>query len=42
MDLWGIDNYSHTAEVGKMKTWLRNRFKYLDGIINAYPEKAGK
>jgi len=38
MDLWDIDNYTHSTEVSKLKTWLKNRFNYLDGVINAYPD----
>ena len=37
--LWGIHKFSHEKEVAKLKTWLKNRFTYLDGVINAYPEK---
>ena len=37
MDLWGIDNYTHEAEVRKLMTWLVNRFNYLDGVIRNYP-----
>lgn len=39
MALWGIHKFSHEKEVAKLKTWLKNRFTYLDGVINAYPEK---
>lgn len=41
MDLWGIGNYKHKTEVKSLKTWLANRFSYLDGIINAYPDPSG-
>lgn len=39
MDIWGIDNYRHSTEYGKLVKWLKNRFSYLDGVFNAYPEK---
>ena len=37
MDRWGIDNYRHADEYGKLHTWLTNRFNYLDRIIRNYP-----
>ena len=39
MTLWGINKFSHEKEVAKLKTWLQNRFTYLDSVINYYPEK---
>ena len=41
MKLWGIGNYSHDKEVRKLRAWLANRFRYLDGIIRNYPVYAG-
>jgi len=36
--LWGIaDNYTTSSEVKKLKTWLTNRFNYLDNVIANYP-----
>ncbi len=37
MDLWGIDNYRHDEEYRKLRTWLVNRFNFLDRIIRNYP-----
>ena len=37
MNLWGISNYTHAAEYSKLCSWLRNRFNYLNRVINAYP-----
>ena len=37
MTLWGITNYTHSAEVRKLINWLSNRFNYLDGVIKSYP-----
>lgn len=39
MTLWGINKFSHEKEVAKLKTWLQNRFTYLNSVINDYPEK---
>ena len=36
--LWGITNFTHSAEVAKLKVYLKNRFAYLDTIIPNYPE----
>ncbi|MBQ9193441.1 MAG: CotH kinase family protein [Bacteroidales bacterium] len=38
MDRWGIDRYSHAEEYRKLRTWLTNRFHYLDGVIRKYPK----
>ena len=38
MDRWGIDNYTHAEEYRKLRTWLTNRFRYLDGVIRNYPK----
>ena len=40
LDLWGISNYDHEAEVKKLIRWLTNRFGYLDGVIKSYPTGA--
>ena len=37
MDRWGISNYNHADEYRKLRTWLTNRFNYLDRIIRNYP-----
>lgn len=37
MNLWGIKNYKHQAEVRKLKTWLVDRFKHLNDVIPKYP-----
>ena len=37
MDRWGINNYRHEEEYRKLRTWLTNRFNYLDRIIPKYP-----
>ena len=31
--------HDHATEVAKLKKWLKERFTYLDTVINAYPEK---
>ena len=38
--IWNIQGFTHTGGVNGLKTYLRNRFSYLDGIIKAYPVKA--
>jgi len=38
MALWDISKFQHAEEVAKMKTWLRERFAYLNQVINNYPE----
>ncbi len=35
--LWGIENYNHTEEVGKLIEWLTKRFAYLNTVIPNYP-----
>lgn len=36
--LWGISkNYDTASEISRLKTWLVNRFSYIDGIIAIYP-----
>jgi hypothetical protein len=35
-DRWPLVGFDHTAEVSKMKRWLRNRLTYLNGIIASY------
>ena len=40
--IWDIYNYDHSTEVEKLTRWLKNRFSYLDGVFNAYPENAGE
>ena len=37
MDRWGIDRYVHAEEYRKLRAWLTNRFRYLDGVIRNYP-----
>ena len=37
MDRWGIDHYVHAEEYRKLRAWLTNRFRYLDGVIRNYP-----
>ena len=37
MDRWGIDHYVHAEEYRKLRVWLTNRFRYLDGVIRNYP-----
>lgn len=39
MKLWNISKFDHATEVAKLKKWLTERFKYLDQVINSYPEK---
>lgn len=39
MQQWGISRFDHATEVAKLKKWLKERFTYLDTVINAYPEK---
>ena len=40
MQLWGISKFNHAKEVENLKTWLQERFVYLDTVIRAYPETA--
>ena len=42
MDRWDIDNYRHADEYRKLRTWLENRFSFLDGIIRKYPASPGE
>ena len=37
MDRWGITNYHHAEEYRKLRSWLTDRFNYLDRIIRNYP-----
>ena len=37
MDRWGITNYNHAEEYRKLRSWLTDRFNYLDRIIRNYP-----
>lgn len=37
MDRWGIKNYKHAEEYRKLRSWLTDRFNYLDRIIRNYP-----
>ena len=39
MDQWGIGNYRHAEEFRKLRSWLKNRFNYLDGVIRNYPSR---
>jgi hypothetical protein len=34
---WGITNYNHAEEYRKLRSWLTDRFNYLDRIIRNYP-----
>ena len=42
LETWGISNYVHKTEYRNLVKWLENRFDYLDGVFNAYPENAGQ
>ena len=34
--IWGI-GFDHATEVAGLKTWLSQRFAYLDGVVKGYP-----
>ena len=38
--LWNIDRtqFSHPGQVDRLRSWLINRFRYLDTVVNRYPE----
>ena len=42
MDRWNINNYRHADEYRKLRSWLKNRFDYLDGVIRNYPTSSGE